>query len=140
MVGNDKLSVVDASAVLALILPDEDVEKRSVLLKQVRDGFEFFAPELLFYEVVNGIRGAVVRKRLAEGQQEKVLKLYDSLGVKLKSMIGLGGEILKTSMKFQLSAYDAAYVVLAVRLQSVLYTADSELYRAVRRKVAVRLV
>ena len=75
--------VVDASAMLAKLLPDEKT------LAQIKDYFNLFsrgkisfmAPVLLPFEVANGLRSAVKQKRLTEKTAAKLLDEFLKLDI-----------------------------------------------------------
>lgn len=120
-------AVVDASLILSLLLPDEKTKERAEkTLGFYQEGkISFFAPELLKFEVVNGLRMAIKRKRINQKLAKKLLKVFlelkiDYQGINLAKVLGL-------ALKFNLSAYDASYVTLARRLKFKLLTLDSRL-------------
>ena len=60
--------VLDASAVLSILLPDEKHENISKKIISLFDqeNVSFIAPHLLKYEVTNGLKIAVIRKRIGK--------------------------------------------------------------------------
>lgn len=120
--------VVDASVVLGLALPDESVP--TSLAAQLRDTTPR-APALLPYEVANGVASAVRRERLSPAEAHRVLTLIAALGIGLEpapEMVALSALAGQTG----LSAYDAAYLELAMRLGCPLVTADARLAEVAR--------
>jgi predicted nucleic acid-binding protein len=110
--------VVDASVVLRLVL-DGSSEAEEILR-----GDELAAPAVLVSETANGLANAV---RFAELELEDVLThLDDALGLPIELVpdAELAAEALAEAVRRGLTAYDAAYVALAERLQAPLVTAD----------------
>lgn len=124
--------VVDASVVLAKLLPDEKT------LAEIEDYFRFFsrgkisfmAPVLLPFEVGNGLRSAVKQKRLTG---ETATRLFDEF---LKLDIGYRridfASALKLAMKNETSVYDAAYISLAAGEKIPLLSLDQRLIEIVK--------
>lgn len=115
MVGNTRFPavvVVDASVVLAELLPDET----NLNFSKYFDGLVnleviMFAPQLLKYEFANSLKSAVLRKRVTPKNSEKILKVFLGLAIKYEEIDY--GEALKKSVKYNLSYYDASYLQLA---------------------------
>lgn len=128
--------VVDASVLLTALL---DAGASGALARQVlRDDDQRHAPDLVDIEVVSGIRG-----RLRGGH----LRIDDAL----TAVADLRDYPLRRhparllvedifAKRDNLTAYDAAYVCLAERLDATLVTADGRLVRATGVGCAVRLL
>jgi predicted nucleic acid-binding protein len=119
--------VVDASLVLSLALPDELVDPVVVVghLAAARP----VAPELFGYEVANALRTARLRNRLSQAQAEQVGALIDRLGVELVGSPPTV-ELTNRSLEWGLSAYDGAYLLLALHRGCPLATCDAHLAEA----------
>ncbi len=122
-------AVVDASFVLALLLPDE---KREGLAKKTLDSYQkgkisFFAPELLKFEVANGLRTAVKRKRISQKLAQKLLAIFIRLKINYQKVAF--NKVLNLSLRLNLSAYDASYLALSRQLKLKFLTLDSKLAR-----------
>jgi predicted nucleic acid-binding protein len=130
MVGRDKV-VVDASVVLSWLLPDEKLTKKanSLYERYVDGDIMLVAPDLLRYEVVNGIRSAVVQKRIGKKHAIEAIKKLFELGLEFENQSGAFDKILEMSLKHKLSAYDTSYVVLAKKLKSKLASFDKRLLK-----------
>lgn len=122
-----KRAVIDASFVLSLLLPDEKTEKlaRKALNLYQEGRLSFFAPELLKFEVANGLKSAVKRKRVKAVLALKLLGLFLKLKVRYQS-VNLT-KTLKLALKFNLSVYDASYLVLSRQSKVRLLTLDENL-------------
>ncbi|HPU14392.1 MAG TPA: type II toxin-antitoxin system VapC family toxin [Aeromicrobium sp.] len=127
--------VVDCSAVVALLLAkcDETRGLRSLLADRT-----LYAPELLDIEVMSVLRRLNRAGEVGDEQANALLlALIDFPAVRVAHL-----PLLRTawSMRENVSAYDASYVALAMRLPATLVTADSRLARAIRDVVNVELI
>ena len=93
------------------------------------------APHLLVYEVVNGIATAARRRRIARDKAIEALSNLMALGVELREVEPL--RVLEMSLRYNLAAYDAAYVALAEAEKCDLWTGDRAFYQAVKGKLAL---
>jgi predicted nucleic acid-binding protein len=73
------------------------------------------------------------RGRISSAQADQILKA--AAGLEIELLPPDWGESLPVARKFKRSAYDAAYLRLADRLNEHLITADERLYNAVRPKL-----
>jgi len=123
--------VVDCSAVLDALVRD-DVEHVHALLADGR----FAAPTVIDYEVLSGLRGLVRGKRLSTHAARDALTDFDQLPLERWHL----AEPLRRrvfDLRENLTAYDAAYVVLAESLDCSLVTRDRKLAAAARRLIDV---
>ena len=102
--------VADASWTAALFLPDEDSEDISSQVSRMGDDL-LLVPELWWYETTNILRSAERRERLTPVQVERIFSLL------------AGSHDLAVASG--LSAYDAAYIELALRRECAIATLDS---------------
>lgn len=124
--------VVDASAMLAKLLPDEKT------LAQIKDYFNLFsrgkisfmAPVLLPFEVANGLRSAVKQKRLTEKTAAKLLDEFLKLDISYRRIDFASA--LKLAIKNEMSIYDAAYIFLAAGEKIPLLSLDQRLLEIVK--------
>ncbi len=127
--------VVDASVVLKWQLDDEDCISQATALRDdfyIRGTIIVIAPHLLVYEVVNGIVTAARHKRIAPDMIVFALSNLMALDVQLREVEPL--RILETALKYNLSAYDAAYLSLAQTEKCELWTGDKAFYQAIKGK------
>jgi predicted nucleic acid-binding protein len=132
-----KLAVVDASVVLKWQFDDEECISQATALRNdyyERGVIALIAPQLLVYEVANGIATAARRKRLAPDKAVEALSNLLALGVELREVALVG--VLETVIKYNLAAYDAAYLALAEAADCVLWTGDKPFYHAVKGKIS----
>lgn len=88
------------------------------------------APHLLVYEVVNSIATATRQQRIAQDKASEALNNLMALGVELREVEGL--IVLETAIRYNVAAYDAAYLALAEVEKCDLWTGDRAFYQAVR--------
>lgn len=127
------IAVVDASYAAAWVLPDEKSGEAESALKQALEGqITLAAPDLWHYEMCNLLvmacrRGRIVADQIQEGSAllgELPIEFYDHHEALSRR------RILIFADRFGLSAYDAAYLELADRLQCPLLTHDAKLEAA----------
>lgn len=133
--------VLDASIALAWALPDETSLQADQFLSRVSRKDVLWVPSLWWYEVANALILAERRKRLTEADGIQLRELYGMLPIKTDVIIGLDTiERLRTlAREYRLSAYDAAYLELALRRGLRLATLDQNLQSAAR-KAGVRIL
>jgi predicted nucleic acid-binding protein len=86
---------------------------------------------LWFYEVLNGLRMAQRRKRIAETQVNGFLSRVQKLPIKrVDQTLDQILELPVLALETGLTSYDAAYLALAMSLNLPLATADSDLLKA----------
>lgn len=110
-------SVVDASYVLDLLLPDEKKLGAELL--------HAIAPQLLVFEVTNAIKMAVVRKRITKQVAHILIKEFE--GWKIQLLDIQPNEVLSLAIEKGLAVYDASYLWLAREQKAELLTWDKKL-------------
>jgi predicted nucleic acid-binding protein len=116
--------VVDASALVAmLIVPGDSGEKVAEALL----GMDLHAPDLLPYEVANVLRRHCLAGRLSPTEAALAHQAALRLPIELWAYEVLADRVW--SLTGSLSAYDAAYVALAERIEAPLVTCDARLAR-----------
>jgi predicted nucleic acid-binding protein len=118
---------------MALSMDDEDVSNADQLLSRLARE-RALVPSLWLYEVANTLANAVRRGRLRNDQCASRLALILDLPVDVEAQEsgGHSASILNLSLKHGLTAYDAAYLELAVRRDLPLATLDDPLADAAR--------
>jgi predicted nucleic acid-binding protein len=130
--------VIDASATLAWLFDEEDTNAR---VRPILDSSELVAPWLWRLEVANAILVRERRKLLAETLASRLLQALDDLKIDLvgepadRTVV----ELAKSARPYQLCAYDAVYVDLAIRLRLPLFTRDNNM-RAAAKRAGVGLI
>jgi predicted nucleic acid-binding protein len=126
--------VVDASVALAWGFPDEGNEYAdAVLLNLERD--TMLVPALFAVEVANALVVGERRKRLRQAEIRRYLALMEELPI-IQDVQPIGDMMsaaLALARELGLSAYDAAYLELAIRQGAPLATLDNGLGTAARK-------
>jgi predicted nucleic acid-binding protein len=118
--------VVDASAVSALIFGESAADEVAARLS----GARLAAPELLLAELANVAAMKVRRRTLEPASVVEALADADSLGIELHRIPARAG--LSAALQTGLTAYDAAYWLVARALGAELVTLDHTLERAAK--------
>ena len=122
--------VIDCSYTMALVMPDE--QQPASLTRTLES--RLVAPGLWPLEVANALRNVVRRGRLRSADVSDVCARLDVYAVEV-----LGGADVPVVQRFasterlDLSAYDAAYIDLAVQGRYALATLDSRMAAAAQR-------
>jgi len=138
MVQEPVLVVVDASVVLKWQLDDEDCVPQATAFRDdfyMRGAIGMIAPHLLVYEVVNGIATAVRQKRVASDRAIVALSNLMALGIELREVDPF--TVFETALRYNLAAYNAAYLTLAEAEKCDLWTGDRAFYQAMKGKSAL---
>jgi predicted nucleic acid-binding protein len=124
--------VVDASVALAWALPDESSPYADAVLAVVeQDGLR--VPELWARELANGLAVAYLRKRITAADENAFLLALSYLSIDVEEPVPAVGAVRNgtaAAMRYGLTAYDAAYVDLAVRENLTLATLDTAMRKA----------
>jgi predicted nucleic acid-binding protein len=133
--------VLDASVVLTWCFPDEN----SALAQQVADLFKqgdtAVAPSFWPHEVLNALMVGEKRKRISHVLLRSFLNDLAKLPIALEQVpaTAVFSRVQRLSREHDLTAYDAAYLDLALDNGLPLATLDSDLLQACR-KAGVELV
>jgi predicted nucleic acid-binding protein len=123
--------ILDASTALAAVLPDEDSPyARAAVGAALRDGL--VVPTLWFYEIQNGLATALRRQRLDDESAHEALAALRGLAPEIEPPHGLGRE-LRLALQQTLTAYDAAYLAVALNTGAILASNDGALREAAHR-------
>jgi predicted nucleic acid-binding protein len=122
--------VIDASVIAGLLLPDENNARVSLLRRVLND--QGVAPALLQLEIVNFMLIAERRKRIDSLQLAQLIEAADLLQVTLQPILTSQQrlDLMHLARKHRLSAYDAAYLELSLRLGLPLASLDHSLLKA----------
>ena len=122
--------IIDASVILSAFFPDEDQAQAQALIREHAIGrVALVAPTLLLYEVTNAVVQARRRERISDEQARSILSSFEGLGIALRPVAWQ--QILPLALRFDRSAYDAAYLSLSEITEQPLITGDRRLYNAV---------
>ena len=130
--------VLDASVTLAWCFEDEATPQTDGILDQLGDDAAV-APALWELEVTNVLLHAERRGRITESQTARFVVLLTQLPIAIDTGGAGMAALLATGRHHALTAYDAAYLVLAEREGLPLATADARL-RAAAQAVGVPLL
>lgn len=131
-----KQVVADASFCGAWILADEFSEEADRLLSQLVKGtVQLAVPALWHYEMMNLLRSALRRKRLAPEDVSEAIDALEQVPILLEDLPGgpARRRMFHLAVQFDLSAYDAAYLELADRLKIRLVTCEAKLNAAAKQ-------
>ena len=129
-----KKAVIDASVVLKWYLVDEELEDRALrILEDHSEGrVSLCAPELLSYELANGLVIAGRRGRLGAPEIVDALKGFWALQVEVVAAQQISAKLPNLCATYGISAYDASYAAAAQLLEAPLITADERLFQALK--------
>lgn len=123
--------VVDASVALAWGLPDEiSPYADAALAVAEQDGLH--VPEIWGREIANGLALAYIRKRITAADEKVFLAAMARLTIAVEgsSPSTVIRDGTAAAVRFELTAYDAAYVDLALREGLQLATLDDKMRKA----------
>jgi predicted nucleic acid-binding protein len=132
--------VIDASVTLSWLFPDETSNYADNVQDRLDDE-DAVVPSLWPLEVANGILMAERSKRLSEAEVIRILDQLSSFNILIEESVSTAeiSRILNVARIEKLTAYDAAYLDLAMREGLPLATLDEGL-RAAAVRVGVPLV
>jgi predicted nucleic acid-binding protein len=124
--------VLDASVVLTWCFPDENTALAQHVAHRFKQGDTALAPSFWPHEVLNALLAGEKRKRISKEMVQSFLDDLATLPVTLEQFPAgiVFDRIQSLSRKHGLTAYDAAYLDLAVDTGLALATADEALVRA----------
>ncbi|TAN20942.1 MAG: PIN domain-containing protein [Acidobacteria bacterium] len=127
-------AVIDASLALAWYFPDESSALAEAVLRHL-EGAALFVPALWASEIANGIVVGIRRRRVTSASKDQFLVLLAQLPIQIEPELFPEHvqQVVALAEAYQLTAYDAAYLELALRRSARLATLDRELRRAARR-------
>jgi len=128
-----KQIVIDGSAALGLILPDERQTDSSKKLRAALEAKTVArVPAHWWVELTNGILMAERRKRITLAVAMELLNLIPALEVSTddETATRTTSDVAALARQKNLTAYDAAYLELAIRDGAVLASQDKELLKA----------
>lgn len=126
--------VIDASVVLAWCFRDERTEAAGRLLERART--EVVAVPILWHlEIANVLALAERRRRITMAESAELIALLETLEIVVdeETWSRAFNRILDLAREEQLTAYDASYLELAMRLGIPLASKDQELCDAAER-------
>jgi predicted nucleic acid-binding protein len=126
--------VLDASVAISWCFPGDPTEDTPYSRKVLRElaANDAIVPEIWAFEIANSIFVSFSkRKRISEQQIEEFLSLLRDLPIRIESQDLWANVALEAlARRHDLSAYDAAYLDLALRTNLALATSDGRLRQA----------
>jgi predicted nucleic acid-binding protein len=124
--------VLDSSAALARVAPDEILSKKVYALLESDTAV---APALWSFETVNGLEIMRRRGRIDDQTLADALEMLRLLPMEIEpcDFERNATAVLSLARQYGLTVYDAAYLELAKRRRLALATLDGELSRAARK-------
>ncbi|WP_342361564.1 type II toxin-antitoxin system VapC family toxin [Terrarubrum flagellatum] len=125
--------VIDASVMASIVLPDESSVKAD-RVASILDAEGAEVPAFFLIEVANTLLLAVRRRRIDEETWRRLLESLTTLKLRVDAETHAHAwtTISDVACRYQLTAYDAAYLELAQRKALSLATLDSRLAEAAR--------
>jgi len=137
-----KSLVVDASVCLKWIFDDEENREQALRLLRlyINDEIALVAPDLWVYEVTNGIKSALLSRRVSYNKAKSLLKFLMTVKPNLFSMQQVMASCLANSYKFRISIYDSCYLTLAEENDTVLISGDKKLVMSINNPHLARFL
>ena len=130
-----KEAVIDASVIISWFLPDEAHGKHETILNSI-DDIRIHVPPIFEYEFINILLNAEKRKRLDKATAIKILEIVNHYPITVEPSTTVPMEsidVFEMAKAYNLTAYDAAYSELAVRLKVPLITYDKLLLESAKK-------
>jgi predicted nucleic acid-binding protein len=126
--------VIDASVALAWCFKDELTEAAAQLQEQLKTGVAA-VPLLWSIEIANVLALAERRARITAAESAQLIALFETLDIQTDGETASLAftRILDLAREQRLTAYDAAYLELAMRLGVPLASKDADLCDAAER-------
>ncbi len=126
--------MVDASLALAWCFPNEASEYADGVLVALK-GQSIFVPAVWGLEIANALLVGERRKRLKQPEILRFVALLEGLSILPdgQAVSESVSNVLPLARHYGLSAYDAAYLELAIRHSAPLATLDGDLQKAAKR-------
>ena len=118
-------AIFDASFFLSFLLPDEKTN-RKIIQKFIEGELFLIEPFIFNLEVVNALRYAFASKRIQKFKLISLINSFQNLdNIDYAYDFNLQ-DLVKISLKFNISIYDACYLYLSQKTGIKLYTLDKK--------------
>lgn len=124
--------VLDASVTLSWAFQDETTPDLDRILERVA-GEGAVVPALWTYEIANGMLSAYRKGRVSAGLRSRFLGLVAQLPIEVVAGAPRPEDLVGLGERYQLTAYDAAYLALALERGVDLASVDRALVDAGRQ-------
>lgn len=130
--------VIDTSVALKWWLRDEEhaAEADELQMEFLCGNLNLIAPTLFDYEVINALKGAVVRKRIDEAYALSAISDLMAYDIVRRDLRSLHISAFQLACRYQRPSYDASYLALAQTLGLDFYTGDKRMFNAVSNAFA----
>ena len=127
--------VIDSSLALSWVLPEEYSGRADAFLQQRSAEDTFWVPALWWYEISNALLMAQKRNRINEADRIQMVALFGLLPVQTDTPFHLEAihRFQDLALAYSLTAYDAAYLELALRKGLAIATFDRRLTQAAQK-------
>lgn len=124
--------ILDCSFCVSIFLPDEQSDRVVNAFGNIQEMDEVYIPQLWWYETSNVLSIAVNRKRLMHNDVLDIIQLFTQYNFITDINYGkdYSEKLFSLSQLYSLSAYDAAYIELAIRKNGILGTLDEKQKKA----------
>jgi len=123
--------VLDNSVLCGWLLESQATDYSAAIARRL-ERERAVAPSLLRLELVNVLRTACKRQIMVASQAQEMLAQLSLLPIDINANPPDPALLLALALRHELSAYDAAYLELALRLQLPIATQDATLAAAAR--------
>ena len=130
--------VVDNSIAVAWYFPAQATPESDRAFKLLA-GQTAYAPPIWRQEFAHVLKKAIRTRRITEAEAFEIIAQHESLPFFINETAAPTSELLKLALRHELSAYDASYLELALRLQLPLATKDDAL-RAAAKQCGIALI
>jgi predicted nucleic acid-binding protein len=127
--------VIDASALVKLVVPEDDSDKMQTLAALHRAGtIQLLTPDFALTECANVLGRYVRRTGTPQEDMQEAFQILCQLGLEEVGHRTLVEEALTLAIQHDRSVYDVLYLVLARREEISLITADERFVNALKPK------
>jgi len=137
-----KTIIVDSSVVAKWFFPDEENSQAALQIQTdfIEGKLSICVPALIYYELNNILKTAMTILRIEKTLANQAYEGFLSLDLISYSTSELLISTLDKAVEFNISSYDASYVVLADYLKADFYTADEKLLGKVKNNFIKNLM
>ena len=133
--------VLDASLLVALVLREQHAERIEDLIRRWdAEGAALNAPLLVHYEVASALTRHRAKGLFSAEDASEALAVIDGLGIVFHPPFDQSRTIELAVELQRHSAYDAAYLALAERIDGAVWTLDGPLARNAGERYRVKLI
>jgi predicted nucleic acid-binding protein len=124
--------VLDVSACMPWCCEDVTTPASEEMLEWAKQGSELHVPSIWAWEILNAVGVAIRRQRIAAERGREFIEQLSTLNFKIDPgpQVPDFARLHSLANRYQLTAYDAAYLDLAMRLSLPLATCDDDLRKA----------